>query len=286
MSDFSSDFDAHRVGWWERRSAVRRLKRTSWLTGADRDLRVQRARAAHTRGELNALTRDLDVGRPGAHAQPEPIPPPVAQSYGQVPQYSQATARPQQAATQSRRSLRTSLLVGGLVLLVTCGGGLVSCVSAIVDTVSESSSGSSGGLLSEDGWNEMIGDLDDSVGVRSIVDAVVRDEAATVGLPDSDDSVLRYYYDGGGDVEATGNAVRNPARALFDLFLVDGLMVEDAIDQARQGAGVTDTAEALVHVSATEADQPTLMVTFPDDSSGYSLVVDLDGTIVSENGVS
>lgn len=247
---------------------------------------MQRARAAQTRGELNALTRDLDVGGPVAHTPPASIPPPNTQTYGQAPLSPPVMSRPPQAATPPKRSLRTSLLIGGLVLLVTCGGGLVSCVSAIVDAVSESTSVSgTDDLLSDGGWSTMVADVDDSVGVRSVVDVAVRTDAATVGLPDGDDSVLHYYYDGGDDVEATENTVRDPARALFDLALVEGSIVEDAVEQARRRAGIREAAEAIVYVSATAKDRPTLMVSFPDEPGDYVLVVDLDGTIVSESGV-
>lgn len=285
-ADFSSDFDARRVGWWQRRSVVRRIKRIPWLTGADRDLRVQRARAAHTRGELNALTRDLAVGGPLASTQAVWTPPPAVQSYGQVPQAQPATARPLQApVTPAKRSARTPLLIGGLVLLVTCGGGLVSCVGAIVDTVSDATSVSPpDDLLSDDGWSTMIGDLDGGIDVRRVVDIVVQRQAATVTLPSGDDSTISYYYDG--DISATESGDRNQARVEFDLALVEGPMVEDAVDQARQRAGVGDATEASVYVSATVRDEPTLMVTFPDEQGSYSLVVDLDGTIVSENIVS
>ncbi|MET0822528.1 MAG: hypothetical protein ABWY58_16315, partial [Aeromicrobium sp.] len=59
--DHSSDFDARRVGRRQRRAAARLIRRATALTAADRELRVQQARAAHTRGELNALTRGLDA---------------------------------------------------------------------------------------------------------------------------------------------------------------------------------------------------------------------------------
>lgn len=281
MSDFSADFDPRSVGWWQRRSVIRRLKRTPWLTGADRDLRVQRARAAHTRGELNALTRDLAVGGP----TPQPAwTPSQPQTYGQVPV---APAPPPRAVTAPRkRNLRTSVLIGGIFLLVTCGGGFVSCVSAIVDTVSESTSqaGAPDDLLTVGGWSRMIEDLDEGIDISATVEAVVRPDAATIAIPDDVDTVLSYYYDG--DINLNENETRNQARTEFDLTLVEGDLVQSAIDLARDGAMVDEGVEAWVLVSATTPLGPTVTVTFPDESDGYALVMGLDGEIVSETQVS
>ncbi len=287
MSDFSTDFDPRSVGWWQRRSVIRRLKHTAWLAGADRDLRVQRARAAQSRGELNALTRDLAFRGPAAESvvQGAAYSVPGTQAYGQAPQAPPVMPHPPQP-TASKRSLRSSLLIVGVVLLVTCGGGLVSCVSAIVDTVSESTSssestsGSSVDLLSEDGWNEMIETLDEGIDIRAVVDLVVRPDAATVQLPDGDDTVLNYYYDG--DVNLADNTARNPARVPFDLTMVDGSLVATTVDAARAGSGVEASAEAWVRIAAKTPDEPTIIVTFPGAAGSYSLEVALDGTTVAQ----
>jgi hypothetical protein len=132
--DHSSDFDARRAGRRARRAAVGRIRRATALTAADRELRVQQARAAQTRGELSALTRGLDAAQP---AVGPPLPGAVATSPSS---WQQPPPAPQQPAGR-RSSLSGKILIGVVAVVLVCGGSVVSCVSSLVDTVSDTASG-------------------------------------------------------------------------------------------------------------------------------------------------
>lgn len=93
------------------------------ITGLDRDVRVERALTAHTLGELEAITRDLQVAAEfrlaGADADPAAL-------------YRPRTASDDEAVRRQGRRVRNVLLLGlaGLIALVGLVAGLVSVFAA------------------------------------------------------------------------------------------------------------------------------------------------------------
>ncbi|NRQ50907.1 hypothetical protein [Aeromicrobium stalagmiti] len=291
--DHSSDFDARRVGWWQRRAAVRRLKGDTSLMPADRDLRVQQAKVAQTRGELNALTRDLGVA-PASQAYAAP----PQQTYGPVvpPAYTPpaVSSAPPRAQPGKSSGFRPSVLIAVVVVLVTLGTTAVSCVSTVVSSVSDMGfdSGSSfdgndaplDDLQTISGWNDMVEVVDGEAGTTDVVGVVVRPDLATISVPDADDTaaVQRYFYDG--ELVAAEDGVRRASAQVFDLAAVDPATVMNVIVQARVSSGAVDNTTTAAQVAvADNGDGLRFEVTFPDSpQSSYRLVAGADGRRISE----
>jgi hypothetical protein len=303
--DSSSDFDARRIGWWARRTAVRRIRRSTAITDADRALRVQQASAAQTRGELNALTRGLSATGPAAPwtpPRPSDVRPPQAPQRPPVarpPQAAQPPSSwtppgqqvpvPQPFAQQppvSTSSKRGPVLIGLGIVLLLCGGGLVSCVSSVVDTVTSSSSVSPGPAVStpdlrtEQGWSEMVDAFGTETDLAESLNLLVRDRSATLSVAVDDSSSAGYRYDG--DVTSTRGAARVPSEQVFDLRDIEPSVPVGAVARARQGAREPESTEAWLQVWSTEAG-PRILVTFPSGAADtYSLVVDAAGVVLNE----
>jgi hypothetical protein len=304
VSDHSSDFDARRIGWWQRRTAARRIKQSSALMPADRELRMQQVRAAQTRGELNALTRGLETVAPAVTAWVPPAaaaytPPPTAPPrttppnptpYPTPPPPSAYVNPPQAAPYQQRpaapkRSIGKPIVIGLVILLVTCGGGFVSCVSSIVDAARDVSSGTSTAsapdLSTEAGWTEMVDAFSQRTDLGETVGLLVRERSATLSVASSDATRSeRLYYDG--DVTSASEVTRGPSEQVFDLTEIDASVPVEAIARARRLSGEAASTEAWVQVWATP-EGPRIVVVFPNGTTeNYSLIVDADGTVISE----
>jgi hypothetical protein len=268
------DFDARRIGWWQRRSTMRAISRAAGITQADRDLRLQSARVAQTRGELNVLTRGLSPA-------PQPV---VPSSY--APPTPQQTAA-QQPVRRTPRSIGKTVGLAIVVVAVTCGGTLVSCVSSLVDSASDISSGSPStappvDLLTAGAWSQMVQDLDEEVGVDRVTEVAVRRTNASVVVPGagSSDTSQMYYYDG--DVSAAQTDAPGAGRTAFDLTGIDPVVVTDAVIDARSRSGAAPSSQAWVYI-ADLGDGPWIHVSFVDGTVGsYERVVDLAGTQVRE----
>lgn len=315
MIDHSSDFDARRIGWWARRSAIRQIRRSTAITDADRTLRLQQAQAAQTRGEISALTRGLTASGPAASAvpparsipytpppappraqrapsqytQPPPSsmryspPPRPAPQYSAPPAQSPAGYQPPPAQAKRKRSFHGKVLIGLVIALLACGGGVVSCVSSIVDSVQDFSSDSSSApdLQTEGGWSEMITAFASRTDLAETISVAVRQSSATLTVRSDDDGrAPRYYYDG--DVTTTSDLTFTAAQEVFDLGAVDPAVVTEAVAQARRSSGEPDSTEALVSVWAENGGLRITVEFLLGDAETYSLVVDGDGTVISE----
>jgi hypothetical protein len=302
VSDHSSDFDARRIGWWQRRTTAHRIKQSSALMPADRELRMQQVRAAQTRGELNALMRGLETVAPAAtawvpprSASTPPTTPPQASRYQAPPAASpytrppQAARYPQQQYPQQpparKKSIRGPVVLGLIIALVTCGGGLVSCVSSVVDSVRDETSGTSAAsvpdLGTEAGWSEMVDAFSQRTDLAETVGLLVRDRSATLSVASSDATQSeRLYYDG--DVTSASEVSREPSERVFDLAQIDPSVPVEAVARARRSSGEAGSTEAWVQVWATP-EGPRVLVAFPSGTADtYSLTVDADGTVISE----
>ena len=295
MSDHFSDFDARRIGWWARRAAVRRIRRATGITDADRSLRVQQASAAQTRGEISALTRGLSPTGPAPAWTPpraEQRTSTAQQPAGRPPMSSwtppaQQAPIPQPFAQQPaarKKSARGPLLIGLVIVVLMCGGGIVSGVTSVVDTVQEGSSSSVRAEVpdpqTEAGWDAMVDELDSRVDLSKTIGLLVRQDGATLTVADGDTAAARYSYDG--DVTATTEVRRLPTEQLFDLTDIDSSVIVRTLARARRSSGEPESSQAWVQVWAF-ARGTRIVVTFPDGASGtYAMVVDTDGELVSE----
>jgi hypothetical protein len=289
--EYLSDFDASRVGRRQRRSAVRQIRRATMITEADRQLRVQRARAAQTRGELNALTRDLDGG--GAASLPA-----VGHDIGPVTSAASPVAPPAPAPSPLRpssppgrgtrsRSARPSvtgrIVVAVLIAAVTFGGAAVSGVSSIVSGFDEQTvEVPADELTSVVEWSQMLDAFGQEVDTTRVVSLDVDGRTAVLAAPDPDDpeALLRFYYDG--DVTSTSPAPRLSTDHSFDLTAVATTAAESAVLLARARSGADEVSWPSVRID-DHGPGPQITVTFTDGTvGGYELVVDPDGTMVSE----
>lgn len=272
---------------------------------ADRDLRLQQVGAAQTRGELNALTRGLDPSAPATTYRPPhqqtstdvprppqapahtPLPPPQqASAYAQPPSAHAPPAAGYQPGrpVAPKKSIVRPVAIGVIIVLVTCGGGLVSCVSAVVKSVQDISSDSSPSsprdLETEEGWTDMVDAFSDEVGLGDTVGVLVRRRSATLSVYSDEVTAARFYYDG--DVTPTSEVSREPSEVPFDLSAIDPTVAIDAVDRARRASGESKTTEAWVHITGTDSG-PHLVVGFPSGTATtYGLVVDADGAVISE----
>lgn len=297
--DHSGDFDATRVGRRQRRAAIRSIRRATSLTAADRDLRVQQARAAHTRGELNALTRGIDEVRAMVPApRPPTAPPPVRPGYGSfvppavppsfVPTAAGPPPRPQAVPLPGRgqpaawRSYSAKLVIALVSLVLVCGGSVVSCVSSLVGSVSDISSGSSPrlpDLATTSGLTDMRAAFDDQIDSDDAVLLVVDRRSAVLSVPTGSTAAERYLYDG--DVTRANEVQRVASEQTFDLDDLDLGVVLAAVRRARLASGVTDD-DARLQITGG-ASGPRTLVTFPRSTrSTYALLVDRDGSVVYE----
>lgn len=285
--DASNDFDARRVGWRERRAAVRRISRAGWITAADRELRIRQAKTAQSRGELSVLMRGLDAG-PSV---------PVYASYNTAYVPSPDTLRPVQA-TQPRpqqppartllerlrpfRGRALGTIVAGIVLL---SGVVTSCFNAVVDSASDVASSSSDpvpAIQTVGGWSDMVRAFEAETETGRIVELIVSPTAGSISIVDPDDSgsMLGFYFDG--DVTSTTVGALPPRAQSFALDDIEPEIAAEAVARARSRSGAADTSQAWIVVT-NRGSGPQLAVSFPDDTVGaYRLVLDAYGDLISE----
>jgi hypothetical protein len=277
----SDGFDPRRIGWWQRQGAVRRIKKAVNLTDADRDLRVQSAKAAQTRGEIIVLMQGLVDPGPAGQLLPRGQYPSL--SVPRSPQQPAPQAAPGTQPSARKKSMSGRLLIGLVVVVLLCGGSLVSCVSALVDSVRDISSGASStaapDIDTEEGWTQMVEAFAAETDLEKTVGLLARRRFATLSVETGDTAAARYYYDG--DVTTTSGERREPTNVPFDLAEVDASVVVQTIARARRSSGVSDLTQAWVQVWAV-AGGPRILVTFPDSSDTYGLVVDADGAVLNE----
>jgi hypothetical protein len=264
---------------------------------------MQQAGAAQTRGEINVLTQGLSAVAPAPAAwtpTPRPVtgpplprppaasstPPHVQQSPPSWTPPAQQAPVPQPFAVQPpvrKKSAARPVVIGLIVVLVSCGGGLVSCVSSVVDEVRDGSSSSPSTSVAdpqtEEGWDEMVEAFDDEADLSKTVGLMVRRSSATLSVEAGDSAAARYYFDG--DVTSATEVRRTTTEQLFDLADIDGSVVEDAVSRARTSSESSASDEAWIMVWAG-ATGPRIVVTFPTANDTYALVVDTDGATVSE----
>ncbi|MET0447599.1 MAG: hypothetical protein ABW004_04310, partial [Aeromicrobium sp.] len=207
--------------------------------------------------------------------RPTPQYPPPAQS--------PAGYQPPPAPPARKRSFHGKVLIGLVIALLACGGGVVSCVSSIVDSVQELSSSDSSALdlQTEEGWSDMITAFASRTDLAETISVAVRQSSATLAVATDDDTrATRYYFDG--DVTTTSDLTLTADQEMLDLGAVDPSVVIEAVAQARRSSGEPESTEALVQVWAENGGTRILVEFLLGDADTYALVVDGDGTVISE----
>jgi hypothetical protein len=194
------------------------------------------------------------------------------------------------APAAPRRSFGGKTVIGLIVVVLVLGTSVVSCISGLADTATQSSSGSSSSsapvavtdLATAAGWREMVDALDDETDLDRTVLLFAGRRSATLSIAESDTSSARYQYDG--DVAPASSVRRDRSEQTFDLRSIDAQVVMDAIARARSSSGVPDEADAQVLVTRGRRG-PQVYITFPVDTAGsYALLVDAQGKLINEFG--
>lgn len=275
------------------------------LTAADRSLRTQRIQAAHTRGDLTMITRDLvapSAANLGRALEPSVISP---MRSGAVPGTLGG------ASTTLRSSTPTIDLSGvgrkvRLFVLLAVGGMLLSCViglltfipvmlgafkdvsvtpgdapSIVAPRPSESSSPATASAVSlhtAAGWTQLVDAIEAESGTSEVYDLVAYPHYAAVGL-NSDGAVERGFYRDGAWQDAV--TVRTPVTgSLVDLAQIDPELIARLPRETAQEVGFADPTGAYIIVNAF-GDQPRIMVYVQSDAESHYRAYRLDGEPLS-----
>ncbi len=189
-----------------------------------------------------------------------------------------------------RRSNVGKAVIGLIAVVLVLGTSVVSCISGLADTATQSSTGSSSSsatvvppdLTTATGWDEMVDALDDEADLDRTVLLFADSRSATLQIGESDTSSARYLYDG--DVTPASSVLRLPSEQAFDLRDMDAEVVMGAVARARRSSGAADATEAQVLVTQGRRGAQ-VYVSFPDGTVGsYGLLVDARGDVISEFG--
>jgi hypothetical protein len=275
------------------------------LTAADRSLRTQRIQAAHTRGDLSMITRDLVA--PVSTNLGRALDPATMSSMRAGSNVS--TTRPPDALSTLRPGTRTIDLSGigrriRLFVLIAVVGVFASCVLGLVafipTVVSEfkrdgnlSPSGTDAtvtagprrgpdetvevgatNLHSAAGWAALVEAIKSESGTTRVYDLVAYPQYASVGL-DGKDAVERRFYRDGAWQESV--SVRTPiAGSPIDLAEIDSELIARLPGETARHFGIDKPTGAYIVVHAL-AGEPRIMVYVQSDGRSEYRTYDLDG---------
>jgi len=296
--------DPGRPGRRDRRRA-RKLVDTAFaerrLTAADRSLRMQRIEAAHTRGDLAMITRDLvapvqtNLGRA--------LDPSTMSSMRTGSTTSLGTPSAVGASTPTidlsglGRRIRLFVLIAVAGVFVSCLLGLVAFVPAVItefkrdvnlspsqvpatatpgsrqspgDTQARASS-----LHTVAGWTALVEAIKSESGTTEVYDLVAYPQYASVGL-DGKGAVERRLYRDGAWQESM--SVRTPvAGSLVDLAAIDADLIARLPRETARHFGIDEPTGTYLIVNAF-AGEPRIMVYVQTDGRSEYRVYGLDGS--------
>jgi hypothetical protein len=272
------------------------------LTAADRVLRTQRVEAAHTRGDLAMITRDLMA--PTAVPLGKAIDPATLSSMrvGGAPTTPRLpgmmTSLPTGAKLDLsglRRRVRIVVLVAVVTFVGICGLGLAALIPAFMDAADRPASAptavpsgvpSSGptavqspgrptNLHSVAGWNALMAAIKSASGSTSVYDLVVYPEYAAVGL-DGEGAVERRFYRDGGWQDSV--SVRTPAvGALVDLGDIDPAVISHLPDETARHFGIDEPSGTYIIINAIMGGPRILVYVQTSDGGSQYRAYGLDG---------
>jgi len=275
-------------------------------------MRTQRVEAAHTRGDLAMITRDLAGAPDPEETSPSlgsAIDPQVLRSmqvggtYQGVPGSSSTPTINLSGLVNAGRKIRIVIVVVVVVFVGFCGLGLTVFIPAFVDGFKSGSStsptavatdasttapffpddGSSGAgavtnLHTAAGWKDLVKAIQDESGSTSVYDLVVYPTYASVGLDGGKSIERRLYRDGAWQDSFN---VRTPiVGSPIDLREVDPQLIERLPDDAAQRLGVEDPTGTYLIVNAIVSD-PKIMVYVQSDGGSQYQSYSLSGVPLS-----
>ncbi len=273
------------------------------LTAADRALRTQRIQAAHTRGDLAMITRDLVApvqANLGRALDPSTM---ASMRVGSAPRRT-GTAGVVGSGTPTidlsgvGRKVRLFVLIAVAGVVLSCLLGLLAFVPAVISafepgaTESQDAPGTSvprqspgqgvqasvANLHTAAGWSGLVRAIKAESGSTQIYDLVAYPQYASVGL-DGKDAVERRFYRDGAWQDST--SVRTPiVGSLVDLSAIDAEMVARLPGETAQHFGLDDPSGTYIIVNAF-AGGPRIMIYVQGDSETRYRIYRLDGTPIS-----
>jgi hypothetical protein len=272
------------------------------LTAADRALRTQRIDAAHTRGDLAMITRDL-VAPSSANLGRALDPAATRTPGGSSTTVPAGTPTIDLSGVGRRVRLFVLIAVGGM--LASCLLGLVAFVPVVLGVfkdvnvspvdvpgidqtphpIESSSTGASSSpvagaasLHTSDGWTQLVNDIEAESGTTGIYDLVVYPQYASVGLDGDGEVERRFYRDGAWQGSVS---MRMPSTgSLIDLAEIDADVIARLPAETARAVGVGDPTGTYIIVNAF-AGEPRIMVYVQSNAESQYRAYRLDGTPMS-----
>jgi hypothetical protein len=276
------------------------------LTAADRALRTQRIQAAHTRGDLATITRDLvapaqaNLGRALDASTMSSMRAGSAARTGGFPSTS-ATGRPgaptiDLSGLGRRVRLIVLLAIGGFA--ATCVLGLVafvgsfvsdfepnvdvlpseSEVTAVPSSRPDAGDGDVADLHSAAGWRALVDAIKSESGTTEIYDLVAYPQYASVGL-DGDGAVERRLYRNSAWQDSV--SVRTPiVGSLVDVAEIDPELIARLSAETAQHVGIDNPTQTYLLVNAYTGT-PQIAVYVQSNGESRYRTYRLDGTPTS-----
>lgn len=273
------------------RDAAVRLVEGAWADGqiveADRDRRVAELRRAETLAEIKMLTHDLEapdyLQTPAAPLAPEKQPEPAPDRPRR-----QSRPRPQAARVPGIVTFAISLAVVGVVAAIVVGifTAVDSAVDAAGDAVTDSPTLAPGeapdedeiNLFSEDGYADLLADLETDFGSTVVFDAVLYQTYAVLDLPVDERSQRQqsHYWNGAFD-DPGSKSLAGEER--FDLAELDPAVMIRLVERVR--SRVEDPRSWYVIAHAPRPDDQSVLQVYASNEYGESAYVlaTLDGTV-------
>ncbi len=289
--------------------------RNGQITQQDRDLRVDRARAAHTIGELETLTHDI-ASAPAPMPPTAVVPPPVAPAAPPTPApnpYDPGSTRPVTGVPSDLygptptttktvaggTGLTTKANPAGRRIAIGCGAvGLLFFIVPIIFGVVLLVSQSGDGFVAQEaepipagppfelsgsGLRQYVAAFEEAFDDTEVVRAVFYDEYVVSWVPQSDGKVVTWNYQEGAFTQL-GEPMKDVVdTAPVDLADLKPAKVMSLVREAQATLLVDEPATTYViydrHV-IDETPQVMVYITNDEGQNGY-LVGDLDGNVIS-----
>lgn len=277
------------------------------LTAADRALRTQRIAAAHTRGDLATITRDLVAHAPTNLGRALDASTMASMRTGspawtkRIPgtSFTASPGTPTIDLSRIGRRVRLFVLLALVGVFASCVLGLVALIAAVFtgvtndgstsDAPSADAPGANHGtsevveavaadLHTAAGWTALVDAIEAESGTTEIYDLVVYPEYAAVGL-DADGTTERRFYRNGAWQDSV--SVRTPSiGSLTDLAEIDPTLIARLPKETAQYFAVDNPTGMYVLVNAYSGS-PQISVYVQTNGESRYRTYRLDGTPIS-----
>ena len=272
------------------------------LTAADRSLRTQRIQAAHTRGDLAVITRDLvapaqtNLGR----ALDAPTMSSMRAGFAARTTATSSAVRPGTPTIDLSvvgRKIRLFVVIVVACVFLSCVIGLVAFIPAVVTEFkrdvnlspadapgtgtpssrqepNQAVEGDATNLHTAAGWTDLVEAIKSESGTTKVYDLVAYPQYASVGM-DGKDAVERRFYRSGAWQDSV--SVRTPiAGSPIDLADIDAELIARLPGETARHFGIDEPTGAYIVVNAFAGD-PRLMVYVQSDGRSEYRAYGLDG---------